>query len=74
MVVYPRSLASLNLNPKKEEIQFKTNDVETLLERICKNTYLSESGWEIVRDQGCPKPDESTCEYKKGYFFFVIRN
>ncbi|CBY40044.1 unnamed protein product, partial [Oikopleura dioica] len=65
MIVYPRSLAGLNLNPKKEENYFRTNDVETILERICKKTYLRLSGWEIVRDQGCPEPDESTCEYKK---------
>jgi len=48
MIVYPRSLAGLNLNPKKEENQLQTNDVETLLERVCKSTYLKESGWEIV--------------------------
>ena len=70
MIVYPRSLAGLNLNPKKEENNFQTNDVETLLERICKKTYLKESGWEIIRDQGYSsnRPDESTCEFEKGYF------
>jgi len=69
MIVYPRSLAGLNLNPKKEENNFQTNDVETLLERICKKTYLKESGWEIVRKHGLFSSDwpaESTCEYKKG--------
>ncbi|CBY15344.1 unnamed protein product [Oikopleura dioica] len=65
MIVYPRSLAGLNLNPKKEEITFQTNDVETLLERICKKTYLRESGWEIIRTQDWVKPAESTCDYKK---------
>ncbi|CBY36761.1 unnamed protein product [Oikopleura dioica] len=65
MIVYPRSLAGLNLNPKKEENDFQMNDVETLLERICKKTYLRESGWEIVRTQCWLKPAESTCEYKK---------
>ena len=69
MRVYPRSLAGLNLNPKKEENNFQTNDVETLLERICKKTYLRESGWEIVRKQGWSQPDESTCEFEKGKFF-----
>ncbi|CBY15343.1 unnamed protein product [Oikopleura dioica] len=34
MIVYPRSLAGLNLNPKIEESQFQINDIETLLERI----------------------------------------
>ena len=70
MIVYPRSLAGLNLNPKKEGNQFQRNDVETLLERICKKTYLRESGWEIVRNQGYPKPAESTCEFEKGHFHF----
>ncbi|CBY13853.1 unnamed protein product [Oikopleura dioica] len=65
MIVYPRSLAGLNLNPKKEESQFQTNDVETLLKRICKKTYLKESGWEIIRTQKLYEPDESTCEFEK---------
>jgi len=63
MIVYPRSLAGLNLNPKNEEKDFQMNDIETLLERICKKTYLRESGWEIVRKQGYLKPAESTCEF-----------
>ncbi|CBY13458.1 unnamed protein product [Oikopleura dioica] len=49
------------------------NDIETLLERICKKTYLNESGWEIVRNQGrynCPELAKSTCEFKKGNFQF----
>ncbi|CBY11882.1 unnamed protein product [Oikopleura dioica] len=65
MIVYPRSLAGLNLNPKKEENDFQTNDVETLLERICKKTYLYTSGWEIVRTQSYSEPAESTCEFEK---------
>ncbi|CBY15530.1 unnamed protein product [Oikopleura dioica] len=58
MIVYPRSLAGLNLNPKEEEIQFQKNDIETLLERICKKTYLRESGWKIIRKQGKKKHSE----------------
>ncbi|CBY36760.1 unnamed protein product [Oikopleura dioica] len=65
MIVYPRSLTGLNLNPKKEESQFQMNDIETLLERICKKTYLRESGWEIIKERGLPEVGESTCEYKK---------
>ncbi|CBY15528.1 unnamed protein product [Oikopleura dioica] len=65
MIVYPRSLAGLNLNPKKEENNFQMNDIETMLERICKKTYLKESGWEIVRKQEWSEPAESTCEFKK---------
>ena len=66
MVVYPRSLAGLNLNPKKEEKDFQTSNIETLLERICQKTYLKKSGWEIVRQQGGVYPAESTCEFKNG--------
>ena len=68
MIVYPRSLAGLNLNPKKEEKEIQENDVETLLQRICKKTYLMESGWEIVRTKGLDHPAESTCKYKEGNF------
>ena len=71
MIVYPRSLAGLNLNPKKEENNFQMNDIETLLERICKKTYLYTSGWEIVRTQSYSEPAESTCEFEKGYFQFI---
>ncbi|CBY15000.1 unnamed protein product [Oikopleura dioica] len=68
MIVYPRSLAGLNLNPKKEENDFQTNDVETLLERIRKRTYLKESGWEIIRKlslNSFNRPAESTFKYEK---------
>ncbi|CBY15266.1 unnamed protein product [Oikopleura dioica] len=64
MIVYPRSLAGLNLNPKKEEKDFQTNDIETMLERICKKTYLKESGWEIVRKLGYLEQVPSECEFK----------
>lgn len=68
MMVYPRSMAGLNLNPKKEESDFQQNDVENLLQRVCKKTYLRESGWEIIREQGHSRnqPAKSTCEYEKG--------
>jgi hypothetical protein len=61
-------LAGLNLNPKKEETDFQTNDVETLLERICEKTYLMDSGWEILRTQAYQKPAESTCQFENGNF------
>ena len=66
--VYPRSMAGLNLNPNKEETGFQFNQVELLLKRVCQNTYLMESGWEIVRKQGTfgYYPAESTCEFKNG--------
>ena len=49
MIIYPRSLAGLNLNPKKEEKEFQTNEIELLLRRLKFETYLNKSGWEIIR-------------------------
>ena len=82
MIVYPRSMAGLNLNPKENEIYFQTNEMEILLKRICSKTYLLESGWEIIRkmkhrchiiaelrnlpDKENFKIPESTCKYEKG--------
>ena len=68
MVVYPRSFAGLSLNPKKEESDFQTNDVEKLLKRISQKTFLKESGWEIIRTHGLRKPTESTCDFKQGFY------
>ncbi|CBY13560.1 unnamed protein product [Oikopleura dioica] len=67
MIVYPRSFAGLNLNPNKEESDFQANTIETLLERVCGKTYLRESGWEIIRKQGFPKPSKSLCKFEKSY-------
>jgi len=50
MVVYPRSLAGLNLNPKEEETDFQRNDIESLLRRLSRSTFMSPSGWEIIRN------------------------
>ena len=48
MVVYPRSLAGLNLNPRKGEKEFQFNDVHSILKRIKFPTYLMKSGWDIL--------------------------
>ena len=66
MIVYPRSLAGLNLNPKEEEKDFQTNEIKRILERICAKTYLKESGWQIVRKRGFVYPVFSECEFKNG--------
>ena len=70
MVVYPRSMAWLNLNPNEKEQEFQTNQIEVLLQRVCQKTYLMETGWDIIRLLGRvnPRPNESICEYKKGIF------
>ena len=48
MIIYPRSLAGMNLNPKNEEKEFQHNEIELLLKRIKNETYLHKSGWEII--------------------------
>jgi len=75
MIVYPRSMAGLNLNPKEKEKDYQMNHVETLIERICQKTFLSESGWEIIRRHNKYgfNPAKSVCEYKKGKQLFKIR-
>ena len=50
MVIYPRSLAGLNLNPKNEEKENQHfEDIEDLLKRMKYATYLNQSGWDIIR-------------------------
>ncbi|CBY34846.1 unnamed protein product [Oikopleura dioica] len=68
LIVYPRSMTGLNLNPKKEETEFQLNQIELLLERLCKKTYLMETGWEIIRKLDFEEerqPKESTCKFEK---------
>ena len=75
MIIYPRSLAGLNLNPKKDETDFQMNDVEMLLERVCEKTYLKKSGWKTVRKlvfAHSQRPAKSLCEYKRGKKFYEI--
>ena len=69
MIIYPRSLAGLNLNPDKKETEFQHMEVELLLERLCKETYLMPAGWDIIRElnqEEKDQPKKSTCEYEKG--------
>jgi hypothetical protein len=75
LIIFPRSMAGLNLNPKKEETEFQLNQVELLLNRLCKKTYLMETGWQIIRqighkDDGQPK--ESTCRFEKGRIYYFL--
>ena len=68
LIIYPRSMAGLNLNPNEEEKEFQTNEIELLLDRLSKKTYLMESGWQIIR-QFCLteefQPQKSTCKFEK---------
>jgi len=69
LIVYPRSMAGLNLNPKKKETEFQLNEIDLLLERLCKKTYLMETGWQIIRkivSEEEYQPKKSTCKFEKG--------
>ena len=72
MVIYPRSLAGLDLNPKNEEKTFQHNNVDLLLRRMKNKSYLNKSGWSILwygfRYDGDISFDFS--QGKKGLFFF----
>jgi len=61
MTIYPRSLAGLNLNPNIDEIDFQENDIESLLNRMTKRTYLNESGCRYLNNT----PQESFCSFTK---------
>ena len=69
LIIYPRSMAGINLIPNEEETAFQHNEIELLLERLCKNTYLMENGWEIIRrltQNEKDYPKKSTCKFEKG--------
>jgi hypothetical protein len=69
IIIFPRSMAGLNLNPKKEETEFQLNQIELILERICKQTYLMPIGWEIIRqldNREKHQPLKSTCKFEEG--------
>ena len=79
MIVYPRSMFGLNLNPNITEADFQKNDIVTLLERVCSKTYFMESGWEIIRQIGridnhgkAHHPDLSTCKYEEGKLVYFL--
>ena len=62
-------MAGLNLNPNIEEFEYQLNEIELLLERLCKRTYLMETGWEIIRQltrKEKNRPKKSTCKFEKG--------
>lgn len=69
MIVYPRSMAGLNLNPTEREEDFQITEIEILLKRLCQKTYLMDTGWEIIRHLGGPnndKPVKSICSFNSG--------
>ena len=66
MVIYPRSLSGLNLNPNTEENDFQSTETDMLLRRLKNKTYLMESGWEIIRKMGHPNIPKSVFNYEQG--------
>jgi hypothetical protein len=78
LIVYPRSMAGLNLNPNEEETEFQSfNQVELLLNRLCKKTYLMETGWDIIWKLGLyDQPKKSTCKFEtcKLFIFLLINS
>jgi hypothetical protein len=74
LIIFPRSMAGLNLNPSENETDFQTNEIELLLERLCKETYLMETGWEIIRQIGYKEenqPEKSICRFETGKLVFL---
>jgi len=68
LIVYPRSMAGLNLNPNQEETEFQLNEIQLLLKRLCKKTYFMETGWNIIRKlyfKEERQPKKSTCELEQ---------
>ena len=68
MIIFPRSMAGLNLNPNEKEKEFQENQIEALLQRICQKTYLMGPGWEIIEGLGRKDelPFKSICQYNSG--------
>ena len=64
MVVYPRSMAGLNLNSKQKEKDFQFNNAESLLRRIKFETFLNRSGWDILTQNGSYAP--GSFDFEKG--------
>ena len=63
-------------NINKKEKEFQLNEIELLLERLCKKTYLMETGWEIIRKLHFieeRQPKKSTCKFEKGKKKFFIK-
>ena len=76
LIIFPRSMAGLNLNPNEEETEFQTNEIELLLKRVCEKTYLMETGWQIIRQLDSEeedRPKKSTCKVEKGTKYIFLR-
>ena len=72
MMIYPRSLAGMNLNPRNKEKQFQHNKIELLLRRIKNETYIKKSGWDMI--QGSKFSRKVECESEAKAKFFSEKN
>ena len=70
MIIYPRSLAGMNLNPKNEEKKFQHTEIELLLKRLKHETFLHKSGWEIIRNRD--SRSKGSFDFKQGKIFIFI--
>jgi len=66
MIICPRSLAGMNLNPKNKEKKFQHNKIDLLLARMKYETYLHKSGWEIIREMA---NERGTFDFEQGKIF-----
>jgi hypothetical protein len=73
MIIYPRSLAGMNLNPRKKEKKFQCNEIELLLKRMKNETYLHKSGWEILQiTYYVARAREGTFDFKQGKIIIFV--
>ena len=70
MMIYPRSLAGMNLNPRNKEKKFQHNGIELLLKRMKNETYLHESGWDNIRTLGTAT--KGTFDFEQGKIFIFL--
>lgn len=70
MIIYPRSLAGMNLNPKTEEKKFQHTEIELLLKRLKHETFLHKSGWDITRNRA-PRA-KGSFDFKQGKIFILL--
>jgi len=64
MIVFPKSLAGLNYNPKEKEQETQYTCVKRLLKRLKFETYLGKRGWEIISRIGSA---QGSFDYHEGF-------
>ena len=62
MIVFPKSLAGLNDNPRHNEKETQFTQVDKLLKRLKFKTFLNKKGWEIISKLGSANGSFNYCE------------